>query len=119
MLQFEELRLRLLESEDSVNDLADALGLDKMKEEVNELETQSAAPGFWDDLENPQKVLQRTSALKNRIASYEALKSAYDDALMMVELANEEEDLSLLDECTGQIEAVEAELEKQRSEGVV
>ena len=114
MLQFEELRLRLLESEDSVKDLADALGLDKMKEEVNELETQSAAPGFWDDLENSQKVLQRTSALKNRIASYEALKSAYDDALMMVELANEEEDLSLLDECTGQIEAVEAELEKQK-----
>lgn len=114
MLQFEELRLRLLESEDSVKDLAEALGLDDMRAEVAELEHQSAQPGFWDDLELSQKVLQRTSGLKNRISAYEALRSAYDDALIMVELANEEEDLSLLEECTSQIEAVEAELEKQK-----
>ena len=31
MLQFEELRLRLLGHEDALNDLADALGLEKMK----------------------------------------------------------------------------------------
>lgn len=114
MLQFEELRLRLLESEDSIKDLAEALGLEEMKNEVAELEKQAAQPGFWDDLELSQKVLQHTSGLKSRISAYEALRAAYDDAMIMIELANEEEDLSLLEECTGQIDAVETELEKQK-----
>ena len=34
MLQFEELRLRLLGHEDALKDLADALGLEKMKKEM-------------------------------------------------------------------------------------
>ena len=38
MLQYEELRLRLLSHEDALNDLADALGLDKMREEIASLE---------------------------------------------------------------------------------
>ena len=33
MLQFEELRLRLLGHEDALKDLADALGLEKMKKD--------------------------------------------------------------------------------------
>ena len=38
MIQFEELRLRLLESEKPMNELAGALGLDAMAKEVAELE---------------------------------------------------------------------------------
>ena len=43
MLQYEELRLKLLSHEDALNDLADALGLEKMKEEIAELEIQMNA----------------------------------------------------------------------------
>ena len=56
MLQFEELRLELLSYEDKLKDLAEALGLQKMKDEVAELEAESAKDGFWDDIQRSQKI---------------------------------------------------------------
>lgn len=112
MLQFEELRLRLLGSEKPLTDLAEALGLEKMKEEISGLEAQSAEDGFWDDLENSQKVLQRTSMLKNKVADYNSIKTLYEDTLTLIELANEEEDESLIDECTESVNKVEAEIDR-------
>ena len=52
MLQFEELRLQLLGHEKALKDLSEALGLQKMKEEIAALEGQAAQEGFWDDLQN-------------------------------------------------------------------
>lgn len=112
MLQFEDLRLRLLGSEKPLTDLAEALGLEKMKEEISGLEAQSAEDGFWDDLENSQKVLQRTSMLKNKVADYNSIKTLYEDTLTLIELANEEEDESLIDECTESVNKVEAEIDR-------
>lgn len=106
MLQFEELRLELLSHEKPLRDLADALGLEKMKTEITRLEAESAKDGFWDDLQNSQTVLKRTSALKTKVAAYEKLCEEYDDALVMIELANEEEDASLLEECTESVASV-------------
>ena len=113
MIQFEELRLRLLESEKPMNELAGALGLDAMAKEVAELEEKTAAEDFWNDLANSQKVLQRVASLKNKIKAYEDLKTAYEDALVMIELSDEEGDLDLLEECQNSVEAVEQELDKQ------
>lgn len=113
MIQFEELKLRLQESEKPLSELADALGLQEMSDEVKQLEEKTADEGFWNDLDNSQKVLQRIAMLKNKIKAYNDLKTAYDDALVMIELADEEEDLDLLDECSQNVQAVETELEKQ------
>lgn len=112
MLQFEELRLTLLESEKPLKDLAEALGLDKMREEIATLEAEAAQDGFWDDLENSQKVLQRTSALKNKVADYENIKSQYEDTLTLIELANEEGDESLLEECRAGVKKVQDEIDR-------
>ncbi len=112
MLQFEELRLTLLESEKPLKDLAEALGLEKMREEITALEAEAARDGFWDDLENSQKVLQRTSALKNKVADYENIRAQYEDTLTLIELANEEEDESLLDECRAGVKKVQDEIDR-------
>ncbi len=113
MIQFEELRLKLMESEKPLAELAAALGLEEMAKEVATLEEQTAAEDFWGDLNNSQKVLQKIAALKNKIKAYEDLKTAYDDALVMIELSDEEGDLDLLEDCAQSVEVVEQELEKQ------
>ncbi|OQA47277.1 MAG: Peptide chain release factor 2 [Firmicutes bacterium ADurb.Bin300] len=99
MLQFEELRLELLSYKDKLYDLAEAIGLAQMKKEVSALEEQSADENFWNDLKNSQKILQRISTLKSKISSYKVLSSLFDDTLTLIELADDEEDESLLDEC--------------------
>ncbi len=114
MLQFEELKLQLEALEPEIKELSGALGLDRMKMEIEQLEQRAAQPGFWDDVENSQKILQKTGALKNKVAAYDELVTAYDDTLALIELANEEEDLSLLDEAQQELNAVVHNYEKQR-----
>ncbi len=113
MIQFEQLRLQLLEHSDELDSLYEAVGVEKINEEIEKLELQQTVDGFWDDIEKSQKVLQRTSALKNKVNAYTKLRGDYEDALVMIELADEAEDLELLEECTESVKAVEKELEKQ------
>lgn len=111
MVEFEELRLRLLDSEKPIENLKEALAIDSLKAEVEVLEKESAAPDFWDDMENSQKVMQKIGSLKAKVTSYESLKSDYEDALVMIELADEEGDLSLLDDCTASVKDIETRVE--------
>ena len=113
MLQFEELRLELNDNKQKLSELREALGLDALKEEIAKLEEQTAAEEFWGDIENSQKVLQRISQLKNKVANYTSLETAFDDTMTLIELADEEEDLSMFDECREGVTKFEDELEKQ------
>lgn len=114
MIQFEELRLELEGLHPDILELSNALGLDKLKMEIEQLEQRASQPGFWDDVENSQKILQKTGALKNKVAQYDELTEAYEDTLALIELANEEEDLSLLEEAQTEVEKVRESLEAQR-----
>ncbi len=114
MLQFEELKLRLEGSKADIDDLADALGLKAMRSEIEQLEHRAAEPGFWDDLDNSQKVLQRTSNLKAKVEEYEKLHALYEDTMALIELGDEEEDESLLEEAIADVENVEKSVAKQR-----
>ncbi len=114
MLQFEELRLSLQNLEPELKDLAEALGLESMRKEIAELDQKSTAPDFWNDMEKSQKILQRSSSLKNKIASYEKLKSSYEDLMALIELADEEGDVSLLPQAREEFDGFKKRLESQR-----
>lgn len=67
-------------------------------EEIAELDQKTMAPDFYSDMEAAGKILQKIKGLKNKIESYEALYSAWDDLTTLVALAIEEEDISVLGE---------------------
>lgn len=69
-----------------------------MKGEIEELEQKAAEPGFWDDLENSQKVLQKTKGLKTRVERYERIVSDLDDLKTLNELGMEEDDADIIPE---------------------
>ena len=114
MVQFEELMLSLQALKPDIDDLADALGMTAMKKEIQQLELRATEPGFWDDVEKSQKILQQTGVLKGKVEAYEGLVEKYEDAAALIELANEEEDLSLLEEAQSEVEAVKQGIETQR-----
>lgn len=113
MLQYEELKLKLKECEKPIEDLAEALGLGSMTKEIEELEQQAAQEDFWNDLENSQKVLQRTAMLKGKVEKYTKLRSDYEDAMTLIELADDEEDGSMIEECTQAVENIKNDLDAQ------
>ena len=114
MLQFEELRLKLEALEPGIKDLAGSIGLDALRRQAEELDAQASAPGFWDDMEFAQKMTQKAAGVKGKIEAYERLVSDYQDTLTLIELADEAEDLSLLDECKEGFDKVQKSMETQR-----
>ncbi len=114
MLQFEEQKSRLVAVSSDIKELGDALGLDFLRKEVESLEVQASAPDFWNDLEKAQSIQQKTSQLKGKIEKYEKLVSLYEDTLVLIEMADEEGDLSMLDEVVESVNEVEKSLEEQR-----
>ena len=114
MLQFEELKLSLDELKPDLSDLEEALDLKAAGEEIEKLEAQAAEPEFWNDMSHSQKILQRTSTLKNKVSKYNALKQKFDDIQTLIELGNEAEDVSILEEAQAEFEQFKSELEVQR-----
>ncbi|MEH2934402.1 peptide chain release factor 2 [Acutalibacter sp. JLR.KK004] len=106
MLQFEECKRQLEEQQEALAKLEEALGLPKLREEVEMLEHKSAEPGFWDNMQEAQKVTQRMAGLKAKDEGYQKLAARLDDCLALVEMGDEAEDLSLLEEIQGEMEAI-------------
>ncbi|MGN0531394.1 MAG: peptide chain release factor 2 [Eubacterium sp.] len=111
MIEYENLKQQLMASEGAISNLKEALDIDNLAIEVVRLEEKSAKPDFWDDMQNSQKVMQRIGSLKAKINSYESLKNDYDDTMVMIELADEENDESLLDDCTSSVNDIENRIE--------
>ena len=98
MLEYDELKIEFDGYEPELKELAGALDLDNLKAEIVKLEEQSAQPDFWNDIENSQKISQKIGEDKNIVQSYNKLRESYDDVLTMLELAQEEDDESMLPE---------------------
>ncbi|MBQ7303654.1 MAG: PCRF domain-containing protein, partial [Alphaproteobacteria bacterium] len=94
MLEFDEIRLSLTGVKKELEELSSALGLDKNKREIEELQLKSSQPNFWDDPANSQTVMQRLRYLQNVEESYKKLVSLLEDTLTAIEIAEEMEDLS-------------------------
>lgn len=84
--------------------------------EIEKLENEAMQPGFWDDMAASQQILQKTKQLKDKVASYENLHSSWEDALVMIELANEENDESMLDEISDAVKDIKETLDKMTLE---
>ena len=87
MIQLEELRTSLLNNKDELTELRGALDLENGAQEAAELEKKTAAPGFWDEPEQSQKVLQRIKQLKDKAARFEKLEGLYQDTLELIDMA--------------------------------
>jgi len=116
IIALEEAKYKLQGLEEEVKELGSALRVDKLKEEVEELEKQALEPDFWNDQQNSSKVLKHTKVLKDKIEHYESLVNRLSDTEVLCEMAIEESDESLTDEVTSETDAVEAEIERQRIE---
>lgn len=114
MLQFEELRLKLQGMEPELRELKQSLNIDKLGIEIAELERKAAEPSFWDDMENSQKVLQRTAQLKASVETYNKLQALYEDTLTLIELAEEAGDESVYEEAAADTEQLQTRMAEVR-----
>ena len=112
MLQFDEYKVKLNNIKPSLDELSQALDLPAAERELDMLNSESAAPGFWDDLEKSQKVTRRMRQLENKLEAQRKREREWDDLMTLCEMGNEEEDESLVPE----LEEGFAKLEEEISE---
>ena len=90
MLLLEELKVELEGYRKEMKELYNILNIDKAKAEIEELQAESGKEGFWDDLENSQKVMQTIKHHEATIESYNKLNAKLEDTITMIELTLEE-----------------------------
>lgn len=71
-------------------------------------------PDFWEDTENSQKVMKELKLFKDTIQTAEELNQQYEDAEILLEMAEEEDDVSLVGEIRESIKNLEEHLEEVR-----
>lgn len=110
MIEFEELRFKVEAYGKEVSSLEEALGLEKLSNEIATLEAETAKEGFWDDQKNSGEILKQISAKKAKLELAENIRGRYEDLLTLIEMGDEEEDLSLLPEINDGITEFESKL---------
>jgi len=114
MLEYDEIRTALNTLKPEITELSEALGLKRLEKEITELDEQTMSPDFWSDADNARQVNQKLGALKNTRDAFLRLQTDFDDAQTMTQLAEEENDISLVTEIWEAVESVKTELSKQK-----
>lgn len=112
MLLIDELARMLNEYRPKLNELHKALNIEAAKEEIEQLHNKAAEPGFWDDMEKSQKILQRTKSLENAVENDRKLFSQADDIETMIEMYSEDSDEELLDEIKTELEEFSGKIDQ-------
>lgn len=86
--------------------------VDKIKEELEELEHKTMESDFWNDVEESQKILQKIKNMKYKIEEMDRIKTKWEDILVLIDLGQEEEDLGVLQEVKDEIKLLKEMIEK-------
>ena len=116
MIPLDEYKMSLGGFEEQLQECRKALNPESLTEEVQALEDQMAAPDFWNDVDNANKLTQRSRQLQNKLERYNKLKSRFDDLGALIEMAEEEQDDSLVDEIKAETASVGEAIETMRME---
>lgn len=87
----------------------DLAGLEK---QLAEYRAQMEAPGFWENVENANKVNRAVRPLENKLQTYQKLEGVLEDGETLILLAEEAADGSLDEEIVQSVEQAEREVEQ-------
>ncbi|WZL77502.1 peptide chain release factor 2 [Eubacteriales bacterium mix99] len=114
MIELEEAKQNLQSVRKTLLKVGDSLDIPGCQQRIEELEEQMNVPDFWNDLGRSQKVNQETRSLKRKLESYNRTKSRLEDTEVLIDLGQEMEDSSVVEEVQGNVEQLEKDVEKMR-----
>lgn len=92
LIDIPQYRTELADIRKSLLAAGDALHIDHIREQLEELTEEMNQPEFWNDPDHSTKVNQKVSNLKGKLEHYEKLLSTSEDIEVMLEMAEEEND---------------------------
>jgi peptide chain release factor 2 len=90
----------------TLSSIETVLDVEKMRRDIAALEKQAAEPDLWNDPDAAQKVTSRLSYLQGDLRRVEGLRQRLDDARLLLEMAEAENDAASRDEALAEIPAL-------------
>jgi peptide chain release factor 2 len=97
IVELDQTKFDLSDAADSLAEIKSALGLDALTLRLNEINTLSESPDFWEDHQAANRLMKEKKGNEDKIAGYAQLEESLNDIEMMIELAEDEDDSSLAD----------------------
>lgn len=116
MIDFLEQKNKLNELSASLKAASVAIKLCDIKAKIDVLTKEQHAEGFWDDLDNAQKVNKELKMLESKRDRFQKLDMAIEDVKVLIELSEEDDDESEVDNINNEIEVLSSKIEKLRLE---
>ncbi len=98
MLDLQQYTQDLAALRKTLVEAGDALRIEALKEQLEELTEEMNQPEFWNDADRANKINQKVGSIRNRLEHYEGLLSQADDIEVAMEMAQEEQDESMVEE---------------------
>ena len=86
--------------------------LARLKNERKELHAAMEDPDLWNNLEKAQQTNRKVRVIENKLNRYEGLLSRAEDLQMLIDLAQEEEDTSVVEEIETELTSLEEDAEQ-------
>lgn len=116
MVELDQYRLKIAGFAKPMEQIKVSLDLDNKQKRIQELEASMEAPGFWDDSDKSQVTMKELKGLKSSFEKYKELEQGIEDANTLIEMAEEENDTSLVPDVENEVTTVETKLEELRIE---
>ncbi|MCB6994048.1 peptide chain release factor 2 [bacterium 210820-DFI.6.37] len=114
MIELEQIKSDLPGLRGKLKEAGESLDLAGLKGTLKGLDEKTQAAGFWDDHERAQKVMKEKKSIENKIDEFEALATEIEDVEVLISLAEEAEDASMVKEIRDAYEEAAEKLEELR-----
>ena len=114
MLELDNLKLELEQFREPLEQLKVSLDLESKANRIDELNHLMAEPGFWDDPEKSQKQSRELGDLKGDVETYNTLEGQFNDIFDLIDMANDENDESMIAEIKSEYESFKEAYERIR-----
>lgn len=114
MVELDNIKIELGSYSDPLKELESSLSVPEKERRIEELSREMEAPNFWDDNERSQRLTKELKELQDTVALIGDLKNRFSDLFDLIDMANEENDESLIPDVKSEYEDFITTLETLR-----
>lgn len=114
MVELDDLKAKLKTYEQPLAEMKGSLDLENKEKRIEELHMTMSEPDFWTNTEKATKTQKELGVLENDISDYRKLSKQYEDLLLLIDMANEDEDDSVIEDVKESEQEFEEDFESVR-----
>ena len=114
IVELDRIKTALSDCDKTMARIKKSLDLEGKKRRIEETEAIMEEPGFWDDVDKSTRTMSELKSLKSALEGFENLEKSYEEINILIDMANEEHDESLVPEINEEFESFLERLDEMR-----